>query len=232
MQSATFRFVHVGLAAGATLLAVWVTDVSMVLKVTGVLGGLGLGAWAGAADARSVERHVDRGGGIVLYAQDTAPYALLWPLGVLALSPLAFGTMTRAVVRSPDIQLVLQAMMCSLTAAWLAHDVLVARAFRRMAAHRGSLQLHWFHGRSVVGPEAMIGKTGEVTSSFTPTGYIRIAGELWRAESIDGSWLAAGQQVIVRRLNGLVLLVEDAHSTASNMALHPTAAELTHGGRK
>jgi membrane protein implicated in regulation of membrane protease activity len=76
----------------------------------------------------------------------------------------------------------------------------------------------------------MIGKTGEVTSS-TPTGYIRIARELWRAQSLDGSRLAAGQQVIVRRLNGLVLLVEDASSTVSNMALHQAAAEPTRGGR-
>jgi membrane-bound ClpP family serine protease len=97
-----------------------------------------------------------------------------------------------------------------------------------MTADRGSLTVQWFHGRSVVGPEAMIGKTGEVTSS-TPTGYIRIARELWRAQSLDGSRLAAGQQV--RRLNGLVLLVEDANSRVSNMALHPTTAELTRGGR-
>ena len=77
----------------------------------------------------------------------------------------------------------------------------------------------------------MIGKIGEVTSSCAPTGYIRIAGELWHARSLDSSPLTAGQQVIVRRLNGLVLLVEDANSTASNMALHPTAAELPRGGR-
>ena len=79
---------------------------------------------------------LDRGGGIVLYAQDTAPYALVWPLGVLALSPLAFGSMTRAVARSPDIQLLLQMLVCSLTAGWLAHDV-VWRA--RFAAWPGTM---------------------------------------------------------------------------------------------
>jgi membrane protein implicated in regulation of membrane protease activity len=198
MRSSTFGLVHVGLAAAAALLTVLVTDLSMASKVAGVLAGLALGAWAGAADARSLERRVDRGRGIVLYAQDTAPYALLWPLGALALSPFAFGTMMRALVRSPDIQLMLQVMLCSLTTAWLAHDVLLVRALRHMAADRGPVQVQWFHGHSVVGPEGMIGRTGEVTSSCAPTGYVRIAGELWRAQSIDrvplGRWSAGNRK--------------------------------------
>jgi membrane protein implicated in regulation of membrane protease activity len=208
MQSSTVGFVNVGLAAGAMALVVWVSDVSTALKVTGVLVGLGLGAVAGAADARGLERRVDHSGGILLYAQDTAPSALLWPLGALALSPFAFGAVTRGVVRSPELQLLLQVMLIGMTAAWLAHDVSMARALRRVSANRGPLQVQWFHSRSVVGPEGMPGKTGEMTSSGASGDYVRIAGELWRSESIDCSRLSAGQRVIVRRVHGLLLVVE------------------------
>ena len=208
MQSNSVGFVHVGLAAGATALVVWVSDVSTALKVTGVLVGLGLGTVVGAADALGLERGVDRGGGVVLYAQDTAPSALLWPLGALALSPFAFGAITRGVLRSPELQLMLQVMLIGMTAAWLAHDVLLARALRRISDNRGPLEVQWFQSRSVVGPEGMPGKAGDVTSSGASGSYVRIAGELWRAESVDGSRLPAGQRVIVRRVRGLLLVVE------------------------
>jgi membrane-bound ClpP family serine protease len=68
----------------------------------------------------------------------------------------------------------------------------------------------------------MIGKAGEVASWRAPAGYVRIGGELWRAESIDGSSLVEGQRVTVRRLNGLVLLVDHADA-ASNRPLQPTS---------
>ena len=223
MQPNPFGITHVSLAAGATLLIVWVVDASPELRVIGVFCGLALGAWAGLVDGRRLERGIDRRGGVVLYAEDSVSRALLWPLGVLALSPFAFGTMIRAVGRSSDAQLILQVVLCGLTAAWLAHDLAMVRRLRRISAGRSALHVQWFHGRSAVGPEGMIGKSGEVTSPCVPGGYVRIAGELWRAESIDGSALFDGQRVMVRRLNGLVLLVESAEPAASNRPLQPTS---------
>lgn len=228
MHSNTFGFVHLGSAVVATVLAVWAADVSIALKVPAFIGGVAIGVWAGGVTARRLERRVDGGGGIVLYAEDTAPHALLWPLGVLALSPFAFSAMPGEVVSSRFLQQVLQLMLCGPTATWLAHDVLVARALRAMSASRGALRVQWFHGRSVAGPEAMIGKTGQMTSAG-PIGYVRIAGELWRAESIDGSVLSAGQLVTARRLIGLVLLVEADDSKASNMSVLSTAGEPSDG---
>jgi membrane protein implicated in regulation of membrane protease activity len=229
MQPNSFAVTHVGVAAGATLLMIWVTDASHELKLIGVLGGLVLGTWAGVVDARAIERRIDRRGGVVLYTEDSVLYALLWPLGVLALLPFAFGTMTRAVVRSSDVQVVLQVMICGLAAAWLTHDVLVSRRLRRISVRRGPLDVQRFYGRSVVGAEGMIGKVGEVTSSGPPAGYVRIGGELWRAESIDGSSLVEGQRVIVRRQNRLVLLVDGADSAASNGPLQPTSSARAAG---
>jgi hypothetical protein len=176
MQPIPFGTTQVGLAAGATILMAWVTKAAPELRVIAVLAGLALGTWAGLIDARAIERRIDRRGGVVLYAEDSVPYALLLPLGVLALSPFAFGTMMRAVILSSDVQLFLQLVMCGLAAAWLGHDVFVRRRLRRISLRRGPLRVQWFYGRSVAGAEGMIGKTGDVTSSGSRGGYVRIGG--------------------------------------------------------
>lgn len=60
--------------------------------------------------------------------------------------------------------------------------------------------------RSVVGAEALIGRVAVVAADCMPSGQVRIAGELWRARCIAGA--AAGDEVVVRALDGLTLVVE------------------------
>ena len=208
MHSTTFGFVHVGSAATVAMLALWAAEAGAAEKSTAAAAGLVVGGWAGTAVSEALTRRVDRGGGIVLYAEDTAPYALLWPLTSLALSPLAFAAIVFGAALSTAFQTMLELMLCAATAAWLGHDVVVARALRRLSASARPLHVQWFDGRSAVGPEAMLGRAGVVTARCAPAGGVRIGGELWRAESVDGSPLAAGQQVRVVRLKGLLLLVE------------------------
>ena len=59
----------------------------------------------------------------------------------------------------------------------------------------------------LTGPEAMIGKTGVAITDLKPKGDIRVAGEIWRAESLSGD-IAKGEAVSVKALNGLVVMVE------------------------
>jgi membrane protein implicated in regulation of membrane protease activity len=210
-----FGLVHIGLAAGATLFSLWAADVALVHRALTLWVGLMLGSWAGSVTGRTLQRRVDAGGGLVLYADETVLSGLVLPLSVLALSPFAFGTMLVAVARSAELQWMLQILLCGISSAWLAHDLVVARGLRRLRDAVGSLHIQWFHGRSTVGPEGLIGKSGIVTAPCTPTGYIRVAGELWRARSIDSSPLSVGQEVRVKRLNSLVLLVEAATAPAS-----------------
>jgi membrane protein implicated in regulation of membrane protease activity len=56
--------------------------------------------------------------------------------------------------------------------------------------------------RAVTGAEALVGQTAVVA---TPT-QVRIAGELWEARSDD--FLVPGQEVVVRGVEGLTLLVD------------------------
>ena len=55
---------------------------------------------------------------------------------------------------------------------------------------------------------SMIGLQGVVNKPLTPTGAVRIRGELWKAEVLDpGNTVDIGRTVTVRRIRGLTLQV-------------------------
>ena len=63
--------------------------------------------------------------------------------------------------------------------------------------------LRWTkRGKPRAGPEAMVGERGEVTED----GWVRVQGELWRAQG--GDRLHPGQAVHVTGVDGLTLIVE------------------------
>ena len=59
----------------------------------------------------------------------------------------------------------------------------------------------------MTGPEFLINDVGITISDLTPTGEVRVGGVIWRAESASGN-IAKDQKIRVKRLNGLVLIVE------------------------
>jgi membrane protein implicated in regulation of membrane protease activity len=55
-----------------------------------------------------------------------------------------------------------------------------------------------------------IGACGETVETLKPSGYVRVNGELWKAESTKrGMVIRAGAEVIVRDARGLTLMVEE-----------------------
>lgn len=60
--------------------------------------------------------------------------------------------------------------------------------------------------RSAVGTEALVGRVAVVAADCRPEGQVRIAGELWRARCAGGA--AVGDEVVVREVDGLTLVVE------------------------
>ncbi len=60
-------------------------------------------------------------------------------------------------------------------------------------------------------PQSMIGEQGTVADRLSPSGYVSIRGELWRAEVMDdGSSLEKGEIVTVKAVKGLTLRVQAA----------------------
>ena len=80
----------------------------------------------------------------------------------------------------------------------------------------GTLELgeSWFYvrwsqkRRSDVGVEALIGRRAIVSADCRPHGQVRIAGEIWQARCDAGA--SAGDEVVVRGIEGLTLVVEPA----------------------
>ena len=55
------------------------------------------------------------------------------------------------------------------------------------------------------GAEAMIGEKAEVVARCSPTGQVRVRGELWQARCDEGA--EPGEQVRIERIEGLTLVV-------------------------
>ena len=65
------------------------------------------------------------------------------------------------------------------------------------------------HRKSVTtGDIGLIGKTGKVTRALNPKGQIYIRGEIWRAQSCDGSQIPENTEIIVTNVTGLTLTVK------------------------
>ncbi len=59
----------------------------------------------------------------------------------------------------------------------------------------------------VTGSEGLVGRQGVAVERLVPSGQVRVRGELWDAESLEGV-LEAGEQVVVTRVEGLHLFVK------------------------
>jgi membrane-bound serine protease (ClpP class) len=62
--------------------------------------------------------------------------------------------------------------------------------------------------QALTGQEGLIGLTGESRADLAPEGQVWVKGALWRARALQGS-IPAGRKVRVRRVDGLLLLVQE-----------------------
>jgi membrane protein implicated in regulation of membrane protease activity len=59
--------------------------------------------------------------------------------------------------------------------------------------------------------EALVGRHGTAEQPLTPTGYVRVRGELWQAEVVrPHDALARGTRIVVEGTRGTILLVRPA----------------------
>jgi len=59
----------------------------------------------------------------------------------------------------------------------------------------------------VTGVEGMIGLSGISLETLEPVGRVKIKGELWNAESINGT-INKGERIVVEEVNNLKLIVK------------------------
>lgn len=66
-----------------------------------------------------------------------------------------------------------------------------------------------FHKKTVTGSEAMVGTQGRVVRLLNPVGAVFVAGERWKAISVDDT-IAVDENVEIVRVEGLTLRVKRA----------------------
>jgi len=65
--------------------------------------------------------------------------------------------------------------------------------------------------RPVTGVEGMIDLSGIALETLEPVGQVRIKGELWNAESINGT-IKKGEGIVVEKVSNLTLIVKRLNS--------------------
>jgi membrane protein implicated in regulation of membrane protease activity len=66
-----------------------------------------------------------------------------------------------------------------------------------------------WHAYDTRSPSAMSGAQGKAVDCLSPSGHVRIDGELWRAEKIKGNLtIEKGEAITVRGMRGLTLIVQ------------------------
>jgi membrane-bound serine protease (ClpP class) len=68
------------------------------------------------------------------------------------------------------------------------------------------LEIKAQRSKPTTGIEGMIGETGEALTNLEPEGQIRVHGEVWNAESLEGS-VNKGEKVKVDRVSNLKLMI-------------------------
>ena len=63
----------------------------------------------------------------------------------------------------------------------------------------------------VTGVEGMIGLSGIALETLEPLGRVKLKGEIWNAESINGT-IKEGEKIIVEKVNNLNLIVKRLNS--------------------
>jgi membrane protein implicated in regulation of membrane protease activity len=66
-----------------------------------------------------------------------------------------------------------------------------------------------WHAYDKRSPDVMSGSQGMAVDRLSPSGYVRINGELWHAEMIEGDLaIEKGEVITVRGMRGLTLIVQ------------------------
>jgi membrane-bound serine protease (ClpP class) len=118
-------------------------------------------------------------------------HGVLAGAGILAL---VFGTLTLVEGPIPEMRVhISTAIACGL-------------AFGLITVFLVRIAIRARRNKVITGPQALIGNIGIAQQPLTPRGQILVHGELWQAESSDPA--ASGEQVRVRSVDGLMLLVD------------------------
>lgn len=115
-------------------------------------------------------------------------------LGLGGIAALLFGSLMLIDTDVPGVGISLKVILSTVVTALLVFLVFVRAAWRAQG------------GRSMTGSEGLIGEVGVALNEISPTGTIRVHGEIWRAESDEP--ISTGEEAEVVEVVGLKVRVK------------------------
>jgi len=207
------RWLWLALAGLAVVVGLWIAPgASRAGRLAALAAGGSLGALGGYLNWSSIRRRVFTGNRVILFYEDSFTYAVLVQVGIASFFPRsAFDGLT--IWTGHPIAVLLG--LSGLAAFVLATSTVSGLLIRSHELRHGPLRAKTYYARSVTGREGMLGKRGVVELVRGAEATVRVASELWRARALDGAVLSVGEEVVVRDVEGLCLLVEAVRGEAS-----------------
>jgi membrane-bound serine protease (ClpP class) len=84
-----------------------------------------------------------------------------------------------------------------------------------------SIALKARRNKIVTGEQGMVGEAGVAQTSLAPHGKVFVHGEVW--DAVSSTPVAAGESVVVRKVEGLQLLVDPVYATANSRISAPVS---------
>ena len=140
-------------------------------------------------------------GAFVLFALE-AKFATHGVLGIGGVAMLTLGALLLVDGPSPEMRV------------RLATALAVSVPMGLITVFLMSIALKARRNKIVTGEQGMIGETGVAQTALAPRGKVFVHGEVW--DAVSSAAVAPGESVVVRRVEGLQLLVDPVSSPANN----------------
>lgn len=185
-------------------LAGWRSMLPLQGTLAVVAFGVIAGSWCGHLLWKRLVGRVASDNTVITYFTEGWAYAFIVLLFLLSLAPRLLFQLNGLGIQHPASA---YAVLLFGMALAVGYNVQLFRAIRHYELTAGPLKPKKYYAGSVTGAEALIGARGRVIDECNPRGRVLIGPERWNARSLGGG-IAAGEQVVVRYLEGLALVVE------------------------
>ena len=142
---------------------------------------------------------------MILYFSESGVYGFILVAGILSLFPKILPRLGFLAFRNHDIFSMLLIFIVASCVGFSGVQLQKVWTFEKIF---GPLRIKEFYAPSVTGQEGMIGKTGKVIKKIGPRGIVQIGAELWSARSNNGKEIVSGENIVVRDIEGNLVIVE------------------------
>ncbi len=178
---------------------------SLVQKVSIISISFLVGLFLGMFDWNKMVKRIDQRNVLIIYSSESVFYSLILFLFFAQVAPRAFMSVASHIEK---LNIYIYISLTSLTGLFSGQTFIIWQQIRKYETENGRIIPRLFWTNSIMGEHGMISKKGVVLENCNPSGKVKIGSEIWNAESIDGKFISKQENIIVRDINGLLLIIE------------------------